>query len=99
MQEQELKASTRAGHLTPNRDAADLGIKDLIVDLVNNAKTFGGLDLSATDHTGIGDILLLLEGMRSFPQDKELLKKVILMTKLGVMMPTGKQKDEDKAFS
>ncbi|MFH0898223.1 MAG: hypothetical protein V1855_01455, partial [bacterium] len=72
---------------------------NLTTNLKTNVKKWGNLDLSDWDQTGVGDIVALLTWYESFRQDKEYLKNVNLHAKLGVSVPTGEEKDEDRAFS
>lgn len=68
-------------------------------NLIANAKNFGNLDLSAWEKVGIGDIAALLGWRNDYNQDKEFLKNVTLQAKLGLSLPFGASRDEDKAFS
>ena len=56
----------------------------------------GGLDISSWSKTGIGDLSLMVEWLRDFPQPKPLLKNVRLNLRGGISIPTGVKKDEDK---
>lgn len=78
----------------------DLLTKQFITqDLRNNVQKWGCLDLSEWEKTGLGDIVCVLEWKGVFPQKKENLKEVDLSGRVGVSIPTGEAKDEDKAFS
>lgn len=57
------------------------------------------LDFSECDKTGIGDLVVMLEWLKSFKQNKEALKNVDLYLKLGVSCPTAQTQDLDKVFS
>lgn len=75
-------------------------VKKVLTDnLIANAKSFGNLDLSAWEKVGLGDIAILLGWCNDYSQDKEFLKNVTLHAKAGLSLPTGAQRDEDKAFS
>lgn len=62
-------------------------------------KALGNLDLNNWNKTGLGDAVLMLDWVRDFKQDKEHLKNVSINGRLGVSLPTGEKKSEDKAFS
>jgi len=71
--------------------------------LTNNLKTygkdFGGLDFSSWEKTGLGDLLLLCNWYNTYRQNKDYLKLATVHAKLGLSLPTGEQKDEDRVFS
>jgi hypothetical protein len=83
-----------AGHVEAARKVAEG-----VATLKEGLSKFGNLDISDWKKTGIGDIALLLEWQNRYRQDKEFLKNVYLRVKGGVSIPSGSQKDEDKAFS
>jgi len=62
-------------------------------------KELGNLDFGECDKSGIGDLVVMLEWLRSFKQNKEALKNVDLFLKIGLSCPTGKERDIDKVFS
>jgi hypothetical protein len=70
-------------------------------DLVKTyAKNFGNLDLgSSWSAIGFGDLIIMLDWIKCFKQDKEFLKKVILWIHGGISVPTGKKKNEDIVLS
>lgn len=59
----------------------------------------GGLSTENVTTTGLGDSAIMLSWRNYFVQDKELIKGVELFAQVGLSMPTGKERDEDKAFS
>lgn len=69
-------------------------------DFFANVRELGdGLELGGWRRYGIGDISLLLEWLRDFPQAKPFLKNVRLNARAGINVPTGKRRDEDKLFA
>lgn len=62
-------------------------------------KNFGPMNFGAFDEAGIGDLLIMLEWLRSFKQTKEALKNVDISIRLGVTCPTSKERDINKIFS
>jgi hypothetical protein len=78
----------------------DLELKRLVTtDLAANLKDLGGLDIGQWSDTGLGDLVFMVNWINTYRQDKDHLKDVTLAAKLGLSMPTGLEKDEDKAFS
>lgn len=71
----------------------------LTKDLATFVKTVGNLDLSNWNDSGLGDLVLMVDWWRGYRQDKDYLKWVTLLAKVGVSFPTSKEKNEDKAFS
>lgn len=78
---------------------------DIIIreNLTNNfserVMEFGHLDVCGGRRTGIGDIMLVGEWQGVFEQHKQILKRVLLDGRLGLSVPTGRQRDEDKIFA
>ena len=62
-------------------------------------QSVGNLDLSNWNQTGLGDMVLMFDWWREYRQEKEFLRWVTLLAKVGISFPTGKEKNEDKAFS
>jgi hypothetical protein len=63
-------------------------------------KTAGDLDLgSSWSAGGLGDLVVMLDWVKCFKQDKEFLKKVIFWIHGGISAPTGKKKNEDIVLS
>ena len=58
-----------------------------------------GLSLGTENDTGVGDLLFLLEWNKKFKQEKSNVKNVDVNCKLGLSIPTGKQKDVNRALS
>ncbi len=78
----------------------DRRVKELLTNnFCANVHELGGLDLSGWKRTGPGDLGLILEWFRDFKQPKPLLKSVRLKWRLGVTLPTGFRRDEDKLFA
>jgi hypothetical protein len=86
---------------TANITSEDMRVKQLLTDnffaLVEELGC--GLDLRGWKRSGIGDLTLMLEWFRNFPQAKPLLKNVFLNWRLGLALPTGKRADENKLFA
>lgn len=55
-------------------------------------KKLGNLDFGEFDKSGVGDLVVLLEWLRSFKQNKEALKNVDLFLRLGISCPTAQKK-------
>jgi len=86
--------------LTGDCRMVDLEVKRLLTDVIcQKTREFGCLDLSSWSQTGLGDLVFLLDWMNAYYQTKENLKEVTVHAKVGLSIPTGKEKDEDKAFS
>jgi len=64
-----------------------------------NVKEFGGLSLDNWSQTGAGDLVLMLDWNEAYKVRDEYLDYVTIAAKLGVSIPTGKEKDEDQAFA
>jgi hypothetical protein len=62
-------------------------------------KELGNIDFSECDKSGIGDLVVMLEWLRSFKQNKEALKNVDMFLRIGLSCPTAETKDIDKVFS
>ena len=86
---------------TKSLTAGDLKLKDKLTDdFASNLKTLGkGLEIDGWDRYGFGDIDFVVMWNSHFLQAKPWLKDVELRTKLGLTIPTGVKKDEDKALS
>ncbi|MCK4265061.1 hypothetical protein KAW80_01750 [Candidatus Babeliales bacterium] len=69
-------------------------------DIFGIASSLGGLDLYNWHESGISDVVLMFAWENNFKQEsKRNLENVKLTGKLGVTLPTGKKKDENKALS
>ncbi len=62
-------------------------------------KELGNIDFGECDKSGIGDLVIMLEWLRSFKQNKEALKNVDIFVRLGLSCPTAENRDLDKVFS
>lgn len=67
--------------------------------LTTTLKTLGGLDWSDCSSRGIGDLVVMLDWMNNYSQQKDGLENVQLIAKIGLSMPTAPERDEDKVFS
>ncbi len=86
--------------LTPQSDcpdSADARVRKLLTDdFFANVCRLGNLDLQGWKRTGVGDVALMLEWFRRFPQNKPFLKEAHVNWRVGVLLPTGKKNDVDK---
>ncbi len=81
-------------------DAAGRLVKDLLTnDIHNNVAILGGLDLGGWSKIGLGDVALMLRWYHDFEQYKRNLKNVRVTGRVGLTLPTGRKKNEDKALS
>jgi len=87
--------------LTQQVTDQDLLVRDRLTNnLVGNVKELGCcLDILGWERAGLGDLVLMFEWMRAFPQGKPLLKNVDLDGRVGLSLPTGLKCDEDKIFA
>ena len=79
----------------------DARVKNYLTNnFFSNVFTLGdGLQLGGWHRAGIGDLLIMAEWLRDFPQSREMLKNVRLNPRLGISFPTGKKSDQDKIFA
>lgn len=86
---------------TKNVTGDDALTRTLLTDnFFSNVTRLGdNLNLQDWSKTSIGDLTVSLSWMRRFLQHKEWLKEVRVNTRMGLSLPTGAKKDEDKAFS
>lgn len=77
----------------------DLTVSAEMSNMLDIAQKLGGLSLEDWSKSGLGDIALTLDWHELYRQEKEYLKGVELYAHLGVSLPTGAKKDEDKVFS
>ncbi len=87
---------------TQNVLTADKEFKDEVSSILSQkAQELGNLDISANGFKkdGLSDIVLMLGWRKDFRQDREYLKNVRLNAKIGLTIPTGEKKDEDKSLS
>jgi len=68
-------------------------------NLLHEVESVTGINLGGWKRTGIGDLVLQAEWMRDFAQNRPFLTDVRVMTRLGLVFPTGKRADEDKLLS
>jgi hypothetical protein len=54
-----------------------------------------GLDIGSWHRAGVGDLAILLDWHRDFPQDKPVLRNVAINTRAGFSIPTGLRADLD----
>ncbi len=82
---------------TKNVNAQDARVKQLLTDnLFEHVAQLGDcLQLQDWTRSGVGDLTLMVQWFRDFPQPKPLLKNVRVNWRLGVNCPTGKRADED----
>lgn len=68
-------------------------------DMVDFMAKNGALSTEKVTTTGVGDVAIMGSWRHWFRQDKELIRGVELFAQFGISLPTGKERDEDKAFS
>ena len=78
---------------------SSIALQELITNLKTKSAEYGNLDISDWKDSGFGDFIVTIDWTTSLKQDDENLKNITLFVKLGASIPTGKQKDEDLAFS
>ncbi len=79
----------------PIDNAVSTGMRDLKAVL----QEIGGLGMDRTEIAGIGDTACTLSWRNWYRQEKEFLQGVELYAHVGVLLPTGKQRNEDQMFS
>lgn len=86
---------------TKNSTADDALTRTLLTDsFFSNVTTWGdGLNLQDWHKRGLGDATIMLTWHRRFLQSKQWLKEVGVRLQVGLSVPTGVKKDEDKVFS
>ncbi|MCA9770354.1 hypothetical protein KC460_03215 [Candidatus Dependentiae bacterium] len=79
----------------------DIRVKENITNnFFENVKTFGdGLELGSWERRGFGDLLALLHWHKVYPQYRPLLKSAQLNGRIGLNLPSGRRKDEDKIMA
>jgi hypothetical protein len=84
--------------LTP---ASEIEVKELLTDdffkIVSEIDPT--LDFGAWHKHGLGDITALLEWIKNSPQNRPLLKNVMVNTRLGLTLPTGVKTNENQILS
>jgi len=85
---------------TKNILNSDLDVKNLLTsDIKDVAQRLGDLNLGSWSKTGLSDIVFMLGWYNDFRQMKEYLKNVRITSRVGLSIPSGSKKDEDRAFS
>lgn len=86
--------------ITASNLGADSVVKNRLTnDFFNNVSNLGdGLDLTGFKRFSLSDIILQLWWYNDYKQAKEYLKNVRLNVRMGLSLPTGYQRDEDKAL-
>ena len=86
---------------TKNVTGDDALTRTLLTDsFFSNVAQWGdGLNLQDWEKRGLSDATVMLTWQRKFLQNKEWLKEVGVRMRIGLTLPTGVKKDEDKAFS
>ena len=79
---------------------ADLNVHRLLTDDIDTVvKDLGDLDLKSWSKTGLSDLAFMLGWYMDFKQMKEHLKNVRVNVRLGLTVPSGEKKKEDKVLS
>jgi len=92
--------NVRFTDLTPNLDNNDKLVRALLTDnFAATVKQLGDLCIGDWTRQGIGDLTLLLDWFRDFPQNKPFLKYVRVNWRWGVIFPTGVRENEDLIFA
>jgi len=86
---------------TKDITADDARTKEYLTnDFFTNVCTLGdGLWIGDWKRSGFGDMSLFVEWLENFRQDKKVLKNVRVNGRAGLVIPTGKPKDENKIFA
>lgn len=85
---------------TQSITAEDLLTKNLLTnDLAGNMRRLGELDITGWRRAGIGDLAVVVDWYRDFPQEKPLLRQVTTKVRFGISVPTGRKHDPDKIMS
>lgn len=86
--------------LTQSITEDDFRVKQYLTNnLCGIVKQLGGLELGNWKRIGPGDLLSMVTWQKTYPQYRPMLKNVALNGRLGLLLPTGKRKDEDKVFA
>lgn len=88
-------------NLTLDVTDQDFIVRDRLTnDFACNVAELGcGLDIGGWERTGLGDLVLMFEWMKAFPQGRPLLKNVDIDGRVGLSLPTGLKYDEDKILA
>jgi hypothetical protein len=87
---------------TANIFPADTAIRPFTQSFASIAaklKDLGNVDWSDFSSRGVGDLVIMLDWMNNYQQQKDGLENVQLIAKIGVSLPTAPERDEDKVFS
>jgi len=87
--------------LTPNVAGDDLKVKENLTSKLPEVVSLFDPDYNLMDgwkETGIGDVALMVEWWRDFPQAKPMLKNVAINARGGVSLPTSKKTDINNLF-
>lgn len=85
---------------TASVTAADLRVKNLFTNqFAEVVNTLGCLNINQWNRTGCGDLTLLMNWFRDFPQHKIILRNARVNGRLGLSIPTGRKVDEDALFA
>lgn len=86
---------------TKNITDEDARVKELLTEnfFTNVCELGGGLNLTGWNRTGVGDLTILLEWFRDFPQPKPMLKNVRVNWRGGISAPTGLRQDVDNVLA
>jgi hypothetical protein len=81
--------------------AADFRVHSLLTDnFAQNVQSLSsGLDIHGWHRAGIGDLAILAEWDKDFPQAKPVLKNVKIHTRAGFSAPTGLRRDNDEIMA
>jgi hypothetical protein len=79
---------------------ADLDVREFLTnDIVSLASSLGGLDLNSWSAHGIGDVTFMFRWHEDFNQFRRNITNVRITGKIGALLPTGLEKDENKSLS
>lgn len=87
--------------LTQSLTPEDARVQDFLTnDFFSNVCDLGnGLDLCDWKRHGLGDITVMLDWYKQYPQRREVLRNVTLNWSVGINFPTGKKADQDKLMA
>ncbi len=97
-----VRVTSYADQTEKDNSPLDGEVADLVGTRAFAQQTFkdlGGLDWSNWSKTDVGDLVVMLDWSNRYEQEKDGLKAVELLAKVGVSAPTAAARDEDKAFS
>lgn len=87
--------------LTQETTEEDLRVRELLTSQLSQrvAEFDPTLNLNGWKRSGFGDFVILCEWMGDYPQQKPILKNVNINPRLGIIVPTGKRKNENDILS